>query len=215
LTGFSQLWKACVDNHSSFGVNTYIYFANQLKKILQVIPHMKALLFIISACFVTNAGYAQLAPAKLFNNHMVLQRNQPIPVWGTAAKNAKVTISLNNNSKTATTDATGHWKVTLAPMKEGGPYKMLISSGRQSLTYADVMLGEVWVCSGQSNMEFHLRDAYGYKAERKLAVSVAVRQFDVPRKVSLMPLTELSGGEWRLATNATVGDFFCRWVFLC
>lgn len=207
MAGFLQLWKACVDNHSPFGVNTYIYFANQLKKILQVIPHMKALLFIISACFVTNAGYAQLAPAKLFNNHMVLQRNQPIPVWGTAAKNAKVTISLNSNSKTATTDAAGHWKVMLAPMKAGGPYKMLISSGKQSLTYIDVMLGEVWVCSGQSNMEFHLRDAYGYKAERKLAASVAVRQFDVPRKVSLMPLTELSGGEWRLATNATVGDF--------
>jgi sialate O-acetylesterase len=168
---------------------------------------MRIFLSAFFACFIALNSYGQLAPSKLFSNHMVLQRNQNIPVWGVAAKRAKVSVSLNDIIKTATADAQGNWKLNFSPMKEGGPYIMKVSSGKESITYTDVMLGEVWLCSGQSNMEFQLKNAYGYKAERKIAANVPVRHFYVPHKVSLKPETTLTGGEWKLANAGTLGDF--------
>ncbi|TSD67205.1 sialate O-acetylesterase [Inquilinus sp. KBS0705] len=168
---------------------------------------MKALLFIISAFFIAPAGYAQLSTSKLFADHMVLQRNQGIPVWGKARKGAKVTITLNGKAITTKANAQGDWKATLPAMKEGGPYSMQIATGKETITYTDVMLGEVWLCSGQSNMEFQLKNAYGYKAEQKNADKVAVRQFYVPRKVTLSPQKDISSGEWKLADATTAGDF--------
>ena len=168
---------------------------------------MKIFIVILSACFAVNTGYAQLVPSKLFGNHMVLQRNHEIPVWGTVSKRAKVTVVLNNITKTAIADAAGNWKTSFAPMKEGGPYAMKISSGKEIITYTDVMLGEVWICSGQSNMEFELKNAYGYRTEKKIAANITVRQFMVPLKVSLVPETILTGGEWTPAASNTIGEF--------
>jgi sialate O-acetylesterase len=168
---------------------------------------MKALFLILIACFIGAASYAQLSASKLFSNHMVLQRNNQIPVWGHSAKGATITISLNSKVLTVKADGGGKWKATFAPMKEGGPYTMKISSGKEIIVYSDVMLGEVWLCSGQSNMEFQLKNAFGYKAEQKNADNVAVRQFMVPRKVSLTPEGELAGGEWTSAAASTIGDF--------
>src|SRR6185312_5539138 len=101
----------------------------------------------------------------------------------------------------------GNWKVMLKPMMEGGPYTMNITSGNKHLDYDDVMLGEVWICSGQSNMEFQLRNALGYKAELKNAQQQPIRQFRVPDKMSLEPEKDLTGGEWTKADTNTVGDF--------
>lgn len=204
---FSQLWKICVDNVLHCSQLAIFTPGNQPINPFFTIPIMKVFFFVALACFCTQAGFAQLATGKLFSNHMVLQRNQAIPVWGKAAKRAKVSVSLNNIIKTATTDAQGNWKVSYLAMKEGGPYTMIVSSGKETITYADVMLGEVWLCSGQSNMEFQLKNAYGFKAERKIAAIVPVRQFYVPHKVSLKPETELTGGEWKVAAANTVGDF--------
>ncbi|MFA6085823.1 sialate O-acetylesterase [Mucilaginibacter sp.] len=168
---------------------------------------MKVLFVILSVCLFTHTGYAQLSTSKLFNDHMVLQRNHDIPVWGKAGKGAKITININNSVKTAIADVQGNWKATLAPMKEGGPYTMKISSGSESVTYTDVMLGEVWICSGQSNMEFQLKNASGYKEEQSDAGKVAVRQFLVPHKVSLTPVKDLAGGEWTVAAPNTIDNF--------
>jgi len=150
---------------------------------------------------------AQLTSAKLFASHMVLQRNQALPVWGWAAKRAKVTVSIAGQSVSARADDAGNWKVMLKPMMEGGPYTMNITSSNQHLDYDDVMLGEVWICSGQSNMEFQLRNALGYKAELKNAQQQPIRQFRVPDKMSLEPEKDLAGGEWTKADTNTVGDF--------
>jgi sialate O-acetylesterase len=152
-------------------------------------------------------GQAQLTTAKLFADHMVLQRNQDLPVWGWAVKNAKVTVSLNGQSTKVKADETGYWKTILKPMTAGGPYTMKISSGKEQLVYTDVMLGEVWLCSGQSNMEFQLKNAYGFKTEQKNAAQMPIRQFMVPKKMSLEPDKDLSGGQWAKADTNTVGDF--------
>jgi sialate O-acetylesterase len=168
---------------------------------------MKFLTITFAAIFAASAGYAQLSTSKLFGDHMVLQRNHNVPVWGKGEKKAKITVDFNNQKVTVKADEPGNWKAILQPMKEGGPYSMKISSGKEIITYSDIMLGEVWLCSGQSNMEFQLKNAYGYKAEQKNAAQVAVRQFHVPNKISLTPEKDLSDGQWTLAAANTIGDF--------
>ena len=161
---------------------------------------------LLLACLFLHAN-AQLNTAKLFGDHMVLQRNQEVPVWGWAAKKAKVTIDFNGQLVSVKADEQGNWKAILKPMEAGGPYVMKIASGKAQLVYNDVMLGEVWICSGQSNMEFQLKNAYGYKAEQKKAAQMTIRQFQVPKKISLVPEKDLSGGQWAKADTNTVGDF--------
>ncbi|MGN6394605.1 MAG: sialate O-acetylesterase [Mucilaginibacter sp.] len=168
---------------------------------------MKFLFMLFAAMLIAPFTYAQLSTSKLFGNHMVLQRNHPVPVWGHSDKKAKVTVILNGQVVAAKADEAGNWNVTLQPMKEGGPYMMNVSSGKEILSYTDVMVGEVWLCSGQSNMEFQLKNAMGYMPEQKVAANMPVRQFHVPNKVSLTPEKDLSGGEWITASSGTVGDF--------
>jgi sialate O-acetylesterase len=163
-------------------------------------------LTLLLLCLFFNSQ-AQLTTAKLFADHMVLQRNQTVPVWGWAAKKAKVTVNFNGQEVSSKADEQGSWKVSLKPMTAGGPYTMKISSSKENLVYNDVMLGEVWLCSGQSNMEFQLKNSLGYKFEQKNAPQQPIRQFAVPKKISLEPEKDLSGGNWVKADTGTVGDF--------
>ena len=165
-----------------------------------------SLITLFLACLFLQAN-AQLTASRLFGDHMVLQRNQDVPVWGWAPKKAKVIVNFNGQLVSAKADEQGYWKAILKPMEAGGPFVMKITSGKEHLEYSDVMLGEVWLCSGQSNMEFQLKNALGYKAEIKNAAQQPIRQFHVPDKVSLEPEKDLSGGEWVKADTNTIGDF--------
>lgn len=168
---------------------------------------MRISLITALMCFLFFSSHAQLKPAKLFADHMVLQRDQDVPVWGWFTKGEKVKVEFNGQSVSAKSDDLGYWKVVLKPMPAGGPYGMKITAAGQQLIYNDVMIGEVWIASGQSNMELALRGAYGYKFEVKEARQIKVRQFQVPKKTSLEPEKDLSGGQWLLADTNTVGDF--------
>lgn len=159
----------------------------------------------MSAAFLHSR--AQLATARIFGDHMVLQRNQEVPVWGWTAKNKKVTLNFNGQVVGVKADETGYWKATLKPMAEGGPFEMVISTDKDKLVYHDIMLGEVWICSGQSNMEFQLKNSLGYKFEQKNSAQQTIRQFHVPDKISLEPEKDISGGDWIKADTNTVGEF--------
>ncbi len=163
-------------------------------------------LSLLFACLFFTAN-AQLSCAKLFGDHTVLQRNQDVPVWGWSAKKAKVTVNFNGQVVQVRADEQGYWKAVLKQMPAGGPFTMKVTSGKEALVYNDVMVGEVWICSGQSNMEFQLKNAYGYKAELKDAAQLPIRQFHVPDKISLTPEKDISGGQWIKADTNTVGDF--------
>ena len=167
---------------------------------------MKILVATLFCCLFLQS-HAQLTTSKLFGDHMVLQRNQDIPIWGKAGKNVKIKLNINGQEYNTKTDETGGWKIILKPIQAGGPYVMNISSGKENLVYNDVMIGEVWICSGQSNMELVLKNALGYKFEQKNSPGEAIRQFRVPDKISLQPEKELSGGQWVKADTGTVGDF--------
>ena len=161
-------------------------------------------LLLLCIC-LTSQG--QVKPARIFGDHMVLQRNQPVPVWGTARKGENVTVSFNNQKVSAQADAKGNWKVVLQPMKEGGPYVMEISTKNDVIHYGDVMIGEVWLCSGQSNMEFVMQNALGFNAEQKVARQQNIRQFLVSHKMSLTPDKDFSDGQWVKADTNTIAYF--------
>ena len=108
-------------------------------------------LFALLVC--ASAARADVKPAPLFSDHAVLQSGRPVPIWGTAAAGEKVTVTLNGQTQTATTGADGKWMVRLTDLKAGGPYEMTIA-GSNTITVKDVLVGEVWLGSGQSNMQF-------------------------------------------------------------
>jgi sialate O-acetylesterase len=116
------------------------------------LPHRPLLL--ACAAFVLSVGALQ-AEVKLpavLSSHMVLQRELPVPIWGQAEPDEKVTVTFRDQEKTATTDKNGKWLVKLDPLKAGGPDKLVIA-GSNTVTLEDVLVGEVWLGSGQSNME--------------------------------------------------------------
>jgi sialate O-acetylesterase len=168
---------------------------------------MKVFFATLLLCLFFLQSRAQLSTARIFGDHMVLQRNQDVPVWGWGARGTKVSVSLNGHILSTKADEQGGWKIIFKPMPAGGPYIMKITSGKDKLAYSDVMVGEVWLCSGQSNMEFALSNALGYKAEQKKAAQMPIRHFKVPNKMSLEPEKDISGGQWVKADTNTVGDF--------
>ena len=113
---------------------------------------MKKIIFSCFICLISSAIWADVRLPHLFGDHMVLQRDRPIPVWGWAAPKEKITVQFNRQTKTARADKTGKWSLKLDNETAGGPYILTIS-GKNTLQLNDVYVGEVWICSGQSNME--------------------------------------------------------------
>ena len=97
--------------------------------------------------------------AKIFADGAVVQRGRPLPVWGSATGGAKITVSFRGATKTTSTDPHGHWRVMLPASTAGGPFEMTIASGDDKRVLHDVLVGDVWFASGQSNMEFALAGA--------------------------------------------------------
>ncbi len=109
----------------------------------------------ICCCYGLNsaASHADVTLPAIFSDHMVLQRERENRVWGSAEPGEQVTVKIADQEHTATADEAGRWQVMLSALPAGGPHKFEIS-GKNSLTISDVLVGEVWICSGQSNMEW-------------------------------------------------------------
>ena len=118
----------------------------------------------------------------VFGDHAVLQRGRPIPIWGRAEAGTRVTVSLNTANATATADATGRWRIELPAQRAGGPHALVVSAGDMSQRLTDVLVGDVWLCSGQSNMEMTLRQAANADAEIAAADDASLRLFNIPRR---------------------------------
>lgn len=123
----------------------------------------------------------------LFGDHLVLQRDRPVPIWGEAAPGENVTIEFAGQTKTIVTDPAGHWRVTLDPLAASAESRVLTIRGLNTITCSDVLVGEVWFCSGQSNMEKPFGPRKGQKPvdNQDLEVAAAnypqLRLFQVPR----------------------------------
>ncbi len=157
------------------------------------------------------AAHATVIPNPLFADHAVLQQGVTVPVWGTAEPGEPVTVEIAGQTVTTTTSADGKWLVRLAPMKAGGPFTLTMS-GKNKTVLTDILVGEVWVCSGQSNMERQLGLRVGQQPiadwEREVAAAnyPQIRHFGVAQTKSLTPLQTVKG-QWDVCTPETVKDF--------
>lgn len=175
-------------------------------------------LVLVAAGLVSTLGaHATVRLPALVGDHMVLQRNAPVPVWGWAAPGEQVTVLFRGQRYSATPAATGRWQVSLPAQPAGGPYTMTIQ-GQNTLTVQDILVGDVWLASGQSNMELPLRDknapapgAYPLvlNAEQEVAAATfpQIRQFTVKKTVAYQPQTESEGSGWQVCSPATAGSF--------
>ncbi len=146
---------------------------------------------------------AQLQPFPTFASGAVLQRDAPIPVWGQATAGAEVAVTFVGTTTTATADAAGHWRVELPARAAGGPFTMTITSGTQTRTLGEVYVGDVWLASGQSNMEWTLGQSDGGPAEASAADDPLLRQFKVPKGLADDPSDTLpNGASWSAATSS-------------
>lgn len=166
---------------------------------------MKKILVLI-VLFCTQLTYAQVKLPRIFGDHMVLQRDHTINVWGWAASKEKIQVQMNNQKKTATADKDGNWKVVLDAQKAGGPYQLVVK-GKSTITLKDIWLGDVWVCSGQSNMEWIVNNSNNAAKEIQQANYPQIRHFKVPNTISAVPEKDVTGGEWKVCSPETVGDF--------
>jgi sialate O-acetylesterase len=170
---------------------------------------MKKIILSSIAFLLCYSLYANVKLPKIFSDNMVLQRNKTIPVWGWANPREKITVQFDRQIKKTTADKNGKWMVKLDNESAGGPYQLIVK-GKNTLIINDVLVGEVWICSGQSNMEMPI-EGWGkinnYKEEIANANYPVIRHFKVPNKVSSIPLEDISGGSWQICSPATAGDF--------
>jgi sialate O-acetylesterase len=156
------------------------------------------------AAFDLQAGLTVGTP---FGNGMVLQRDMPIPVWGWASAGVEVTVSLSGNQQSAKTDQEGRWKVILPAMPAGGPHEMVVK-GEGEIRFSDVWIGEVWICSGQSNMDMKLKDCDDAGSMIAAANLPKMRVLRLQAKSSGLPLERLeSPVAWTACSPETAGQF--------
>jgi sialate O-acetylesterase len=166
----------------------------------------------------SSTAWADVHLPTLFSEGAVLQRGVPVPVWGTADADEVVTVSLNGKTAKATTDKLGKWTLKLPSLDAGGPFDLTVS-GKNTLIIRNVAVGEVWIASGQSNMEFPLQTyapsdpVYGPKAKEEIAAvnDPLLRMFAVPQKTSpdraVGNTEELVGAAWKVAIPENAAKF--------
>lgn len=171
--------------------------------------HLSPVLLITCLFAIGPSVQAEIRLPKVFNSHMVLQQDKPLIVWGWASPNETVKVQLGNASTEAQANANGEWKVVLPAMKAGGPYTLTVS-GSSNVQFDDVMIGEVWLCSGQSNMEMGIGMCNNAKEEIAAADYPGIRLLMVPNKWTPEPQSDTTEskteGTWKLYSPKTVGE---------
>lgn len=167
------------------------------------------LLALAALCSVSPAhSLAQLRLPRLVTDGMVLQRDIPVKIWGWANAGEKVTLHFNHKAYYTTTAEDGKWQLSLQPTKAGGPYTMDITAGN-TITLNNILMGDVWVCSGQSNMDLPMaRVAWKYPEEIATANNPQIRQFLISTRYNFQgPQEDLPGGNWDSVTKESIGRF--------
>lgn len=164
--------------------------------------------------------FGGLQMPELYTDDMVLQYGQPLKIQGKADAGEKITVSIGKQKQQATAASNGKWTVTLQPLNAGGPYTLTIAAGKQKLTYNNVLAGEVWLCSGQSNMEFYLNWSVTAKKDVPEAANNNIRLYDMKARWrtdavewdasvldSLNHLQYYVDTKWNVCSPETAGNF--------
>lgn len=172
-------------------------------------PKLFLLVLLMIPLFIT----AQVKLPYFFSDNMVLQQQSNAAIWGwaKAGANISVTTSWNKKKYSATTDADGKWKIKVATPVAGGPYEITVSDGKP-VTIKNILIGEVWLCSGQSNMEmamkgFRDQPITGSNDAIANSINANIRLYNVPRSVQRLPQDTSKNSPWRLAAPEAVSNF--------
>ncbi len=168
---------------------------------------------LLLCSLLSSAALASEAPSKLldemFQDHAVLQRDRPIGIWGVGVPEDEIRVSFNGAEQTTRADETGAWKVQLAPMPAGGPYTLTASAKvGPSQTISDVLVGDVWLCSGQSNMEMRTSSALDFWGESSRAENDSIRLLTVKRGTASTPRSSFGTPvRWQPSTRESFAEF--------
>lgn len=164
-------------------------------------------------------SWAQVRLPRLISDGMVLQRDKPVRIWGWATTGEEVTVNFNNQVYKTKANPERHWEIKLHAMPAGGPYQMVIS-GQNKIVISNILFGDVWLCSGQSNMEFNMNRAKDkYAAEIAGSTNTNIRQFLVKPNFSFQPKDDLTSSGWLSADPqnilrfTAVGYFFAKTLY--
>jgi sialate O-acetylesterase len=163
---------------------------------------------VLGGLLVAYLGVAASADVRLpgiFGDHMVIQQKMTVPVWGWADSGERVTVSLAGQTKTATANPQGKWCVELDALQAGGPHVLTVK-GNNAVKIEDVLVGEVWIGSGQSNMAMTVSRSKDFEKEKAAAGLPKLRMFTVKRKTAETPQSDCEG-QWQVSSPETVGGF--------
>lgn len=176
------------------------------KRSLSKPAFVAAVILFFLLIFLSPGVQAEPRLPYLFTDHMVLQEGMGISVWGWAEPEERVTVELGLNTRQTIASASGHWSVSLPAMRAGGPFTLIVR-GKKVVEVKDVLLGEVWVASGQSNMTYALSGATGAAEEIPAANYPQMRFFTVPKKIAVAPEENTLRATWETCTPDTAKIF--------
>lgn len=172
------------------------------------------LFFLFFVLLISITVDAQVKLPGIFGDHMVLQRKMNVPVWGTAPANKKVTVQFAGQKKETTSDEDGKWKVTLSPLEASAKGNdLIVSDGLSAVTIKDVLVGEVWLCSGQSNMGVSLAEVDNSEAVIADADHPLIRMFKSPQTPALSPKNDVDA-KWVAANPSVAKPFSAMGYFM-
>lgn len=169
-------------------------------------------ILVLGLCGLAQPSLAQWASPPLlhplFQDRAVLQRDHPVPIWGAAAPGTSVTVDVAGHTARARADAGGHWQVQLPPIAAGASHTITVRAGRATQVVRDVQFGDVWLCSGQSNMELPIWRTLDASSEIAAANHPDIRLFTVPRAAAVTPQQDFAAPvAWAAATPESVREF--------
>lgn len=165
---------------------------------------MKYLVSLLLVGWSLLSGQAQIRLPYFFGDDMVLQRNQPIRFWGWAPAQTSFQVELAGLQQTVRADVQGHWRVSFPAHPAGGPYTLKV--GRE-LIYRNILIGDVWLCSGQSNMQWMVRESFNAPYELSKANLPKIRSFTINRAMSSQPLENPTASSWKVCTPENAATF--------
>jgi sialate O-acetylesterase len=175
-------------------------------------------LFSLYFLFSSFNLFANVRLPRIIGDNMVVQQNKPVKIWGWADAGENVKISFNGQVKKIKTAKNGKWEIALDPMKQGGPFEMTVA-GKNSITLKNILIGEVWLCGGQSNMEWPMTSINNSEEEISNAKYNEIRFFHVGKNAQFKPVEDLNEGEWKIVTPenirsfSAIGYFFAKNLF--
>ena len=162
---------------------------------------------VVLFAFTTNLAIAETKLPSILGSHMVLQQGEPCPIWGWDQAGITVAVTFAGQSHTAKADANGRWQVNLTAMKANAKGATLTVRGSSTLKLEDVLVGEVWLCSGQSNMEWPVRASANPQEEIANAKHPLIRHIKVPHQLSPTPRDDMRTGGWQVCSPQTAANF--------